>query len=185
VHWTCSCAAFPTDNHPGDLVEIQYAEILERGFDGQESAACWRLPEPVNSRNTVPAILYAHTKPDIRKLAYPSELSAKEKTHSFVTLRQNLVGVTLRLPHYLADARDVLDWNVLLEEIAHRVDKDSSRMLPTQGLLELLRHEAQIKALLKWVTARSSKSLRERRRVADLASWAEKRAGRRQSCALT
>ena len=54
--------------------------------------------------------------------------------------------------HNVADSSDVVDWNVLVKEVAHRVDEDLPRASPLQRLLKLLGHESQVEALLERVS---------------------------------
>jgi histone H3/H4 len=78
--------------------------------------------------------------------------------------------------HDVANARDVVGWNVLVKEVAHRVDEDLPRASPVQRLLKLLWHESQVEALLEGVSRHAAETLREHLCVAEFAARAHLRA---------
>lgn len=61
----------------------------------------------------------------------------------------------------------------IAEEIAHRVDEDSTRATPRQRLIQLFRHDAKVEAALEGVTRHASKALREPLGVAVPAAGAD------------
>ena len=74
------------------------------------------------------------------------------------------------------DPLDVVVGNVLVEQVAHRVDEDHLRRAPPQRLRELLRDEPQIEALLVRMAWHAAEPLGERLGVAVLAAGADLRA---------
>ena len=68
--------------------------------------------------------------------------------------------------HHLEDARDVVERDALVEEVAHRVDEDHPRLAPRERQLQPLGPEAQVEALLVGVTGHAAEPLRERLGVA-------------------
>ena len=63
-------------------------------------------------------------------------------------------------------SRDVLVGNVLVEEVAHRVDEDHPRPPPAERLLEPLGPEPEVEALLVGVARHAAEPLGERLGVA-------------------
>jgi hypothetical protein len=53
------------------------------------------------------------------------------------------------LSHDLSNATAVVGWNVIVKEVAHRVDEDLPRAPPVQWLLELFGHQSEVEAVLE------------------------------------
>src|SRR5947207_10992271 len=79
---------------------------------------------------------------------------------------QDLECVMTSLSHHPEDALDVLERDVLVEEIAHRVDEDHPRALPLQWVAESARPQAKVEALLVRVPLDPAPALSERLGVA-------------------
>src|ERR1700722_1380689 len=77
------------------------------------------------------------------------------------------------LHHNPRDFDDVLIRHALLEKVAHRIDEDHLRRLPTEGLVELLGNQPQVKALLVGVPWDPAESLSEGLRITVLAARAD------------
>ena len=50
--------------------------------------------------------------------------------HQRTALGQHLIDVPIRLLHCIKYTMDVLSWYVLMEQVAHRIDKDELRTPP-------------------------------------------------------
>lgn len=70
------------------------------------------------------SIFNAHTERDVLKIGHPPQLTPQQLPKSLVPLGEDLKNVPVSPSHNLADARDVVGGNVLVKEVAHRVDKD-------------------------------------------------------------
>src|SRR5437868_5376295 len=78
--------------------------------------------------------------------------------------------------HCCGDQRDVRIRDLIMKQVAHRVYEDHAWPAPAQRLSQFVRHEPEIKALLKGMPWYAPKALREPLRVAVLASGADFRA---------
>ena len=72
--------------------------------------------------------------------------------------------------HNVANACDVVGWNVLVKEVAHRIDENLPWASPMQRLIELFRNESEIEALLERVSRYIAETLREQLRIAEFAT---------------
>jgi inorganic pyrophosphatase len=71
LHGSGSRAALPADDDPVDAAEIERAQVLEEGFDGEEAQGRRRLAQDVDPRDAVLAILHADAEPDVIALGQP------------------------------------------------------------------------------------------------------------------
>jgi hypothetical protein len=76
-------------------------------------------------------ILNAHAHPDI---IVPGKFS-RELDKSLRSLRQNLKSVPIGFPHHIENTVYEFKRNIGVKKIAHRIDKDLSRLLPLQRLV--------------------------------------------------
>ena len=83
-------------------------------------------------RKAYRARLHAHAHPQVRR---PVELTCCA-AQPLRSLGEHLVGVLRRLSDYLEDLLDELEWNVVVEEVAHRVHEDEPRSTPTTRHVE-------------------------------------------------
>src|SRR5579871_1062338 len=90
-----------------------------------------------------------------------------------MTLGEHLVSMPRRGLHHAADFRDVVDRDVIMKEIAHRVDENALRQAPLQRNLELLGHQTKIKSLLERMARDAAKSFREGLGIAMFAARAD------------
>ena len=82
----------------------------------------------------------------------------------------------VRRLHGFKDFEYEIGGHLLMEEVAHRVDEDGTRLFPFQGKLKPFRPQLEIEPLLKRMTWHSAKPLRERLGVTMLATRADFRA---------
>ena len=78
--------------------------------------------------------------------------------------------------HDLANAPDVVGWNVFVKEIAHRVDEDLPRAPPMKRLIEFFGNEPEVETLFERVSGHTAETLREKLRIAEFAARAHLRA---------
>jgi hypothetical protein len=86
-------------------------------------------------REAVLTILDADAEGHVIEIGHPSQFTPQQFPESLVPLGENLKNVPASPSHNVADARDVVGWNVLVKEVAHRVDKDLPWPLAAQRLL--------------------------------------------------
>ena len=110
------------------------------------------------------------------KIGHPPQLTPQQLAQSLVPFGEDLKYVPVSPSHDVANARDVVGWNVLVKEVAHRVDEDLPRASPVQRLLELFGNESEVEALLERVSRHTAETFREQLRVAELAARAHLRA---------
>ena len=59
--------ALAADDHPIDPAKVYPAEIFQKRLDAEEACVRMRVPQMIDSRHAVLAILYAHAPPDVRR----------------------------------------------------------------------------------------------------------------------
>jgi hypothetical protein len=106
----------------------------------------------------------------MRQIAHPPQLVRQKSAESVVSLGEHLEDVPVGTPHHLTNTPDVLSWNVLVEEVAHRVDEYLPRASPMQRLFELFWHESEVKSLLERMPWDTSKAFCECLRIAEFAT---------------
>src|SRR3990172_11254452 len=84
----------------------------------------------------------------------------------------------VRFLHRVEDARDEPRWNVLVEEVAHRVHEYAAGPLPQTRLLQAFRPEPQVEPELEGVSLNTTKAFRKPLGVAVVATAADLRAAR-------
>jgi hypothetical protein len=112
----------------------------------------------------------------VLKIGHPPELTAQKFPESLVPLGKDLKNVPISTPHNVADALDVVEWNVLVKEVAHRVNKNFSWPSPVQWLIEFFWNQSKIEALLERVAWHPPEAFCEELRVAESAARAHLRA---------
>jgi len=83
-----------------------------------------------------------------------------------MTLGEDLELMLRSRCHYVEYAADVVVGDGLVEQVAHRVDENSSRLVPEKRSGQAFRPEAEIEALLVWMAGHASEPLSERLGVA-------------------
>jgi hypothetical protein len=110
------------------------------------------------------------------EIGHPSQLTPQQFSESLVPLGEDLKNVPVSTSHHVAAARDVLVWNVLVKEVAHRVDKNFPWTSPMQWLIEPFGNESEIEPLLERVSRHTAETFREQLRIAEFAARAHLRA---------
>src|SRR5882762_1107671 len=72
---------------------------------------------------------------------------------------EHLKGMLFSHTHCLEDLEDKVVWNILVEEVRHRIYKDGRGLLPLQRYVQSVWPELQIKTLLVWMARYSSEAL--------------------------
>jgi len=126
---------------------------------------------------TILPVFHAHAPPDVGLQRGESKLGPKEPGNALRPFCQDLKGVPLRGGHDLRDGDNVFVGNLVVEEIAHGIDKDHLRSAPAQRLPEFSRNEAKIKSLLIGMAFDAAKALGERLGVATFAIFVQPRTG--------
>jgi hypothetical protein len=176
MKWACSIAALATDDEPIDATQIDGTDVLKEWLRRDKADCHLRGLEMRDARDAVFAVLGGHSPPDVRSLRGVTELRVQQVAHSLGTFCENLVCVPVRFQHDLGYANDVLVSYAFVEEVAHRVHEDAAGLLPVRWVVQFLRHEAQVEALLKGVPRHTPETLRERASIAMLAAGANLRA---------
>ena len=171
-HWPSVRAALTADDDPVDSAQVERPEIGQQRLDGEEPDSGWCFLQRKNAGQAVPAVLNADAEGHVVEIAHPSQLTAQQFSESLVPFGEDLKHVPVSPAHDVADAPDVVGWNLFMKEVAHRVDKDLPRPSPMQRLIELLRNESKIEPLLERVPRPISEAFGEHLCVTKLASGA-------------
>src|SRR4051794_40661972 len=127
----------------------------------------------IDTRQTVLAILDAHAPPDVAQIRGEAQLAPQEVAQACRSLRQHLVLMPICSRHHASDRDDVIVWHTLMEQIAHRVNKDAAGLTPSKGLGEFFRHETEIETELIGMIRYAAKPFRKRLRITVRASRAD------------
>jgi len=119
------------------------AERVDSGLRRRRKAL--RVPEPI-----------CHPVPSGENLGHHPSLALRA---SFGW--EDLKNVPVGPSHDIANACDVVGWNILVKEVAHRVDEDFPWASPMQRLIELFGNESEIEALLEWVARHTAETFCE------------------------
>jgi hypothetical protein len=90
-----------------------------------------------------------------------------------MALREDLEDMPVGRLHHLAHASNVVVRDVVVKKVAHGVDEDFPGTLPANWVRQLLGHEPNVEALLKWVAGNTAKALRKSFGIAVLAPRAD------------
>ncbi len=88
-------------------------------------------------------------------------------------LCENLVHMPVRANHHIEYPVDILIRDIPVEQIRHRIDKNSAWALPLQRYLKPLRPQAQFKPLLIWVPRHATKTFGECQSIAVITAGAD------------
>ena len=77
LHRPGPVAAFPADNHPRDPGEVNCAEVFEERLDGKEPDRRRGVPQVLEAREPVSAVLDAHAPPDVRLLGKRAKIGVR------------------------------------------------------------------------------------------------------------
>src|ERR1700689_3701368 len=108
-----------------------------------------------------PAVLDADAHPDV---IGPREIVG-ERQQAILSFGEDLEHMPVCSLHDLEDRRNVFIRYLLVEEVAHRVDKDEPGAAPSKRLIEPSGPEAKIEALLVWMVRDAAPALGEGLRV--------------------
>lgn len=125
IHWTRARAGFAADNHPVDCLQIQALERTQKRFERKKLDLCRGMAQMVDTKQII-FRLYAHTHPNVRG---PGQDRIKFE-QAGGTFGQNLELVPVGPSHHVKSAQDKFHWNILVEEVTHRIDKDGLRFFP-------------------------------------------------------
>jgi len=75
-HGPCPEAALAANYHPIDPTQIELSEIFEQRFDGQKPHPRGSLSQACNARNPISSVFNAHTYPNLRESAQPTQFLA-------------------------------------------------------------------------------------------------------------
>ncbi len=109
-----------------------------------------------------PTILDGHAHPDVCR---PPEVRG-ELNQTPIALRQDLKRVPMGGTHSLEHSSDVRRRDLLVEQVAHRVDEDRLWLAPAKRSIETFGPNPQVEALLVSMSRDATPTLRERLRVA-------------------
>jgi hypothetical protein len=168
--------ALTPDDDPIDSVQVERTKISQERLDGQEADSGGRVLKRPYARETVPTILDADAEGNGSQVGHPSQFTAQQLPEPIVPFGEDLEHMPVGPLHDVANARDVVDRNVFVKEVAHRVDENLSRAAPVQWLIELFRNESEIETLLERVSWHSAESFCEQLRIAELAARTHLRA---------
>jgi hypothetical protein len=111
-------------------------------------------------------VLDAHAPPNVIQFRRKAEFRLKQIPQAFGPFGQDLVGVPIRLGHDLGDQNDVFVGDVLVEQVAHRVDEHHLRLGPKERFGQFLGNQTQVEALLVGMARHAPKAFGERLGVA-------------------
>ncbi len=160
IHAPCTTAALTARNHPVDSIEVEFERAQQR-LTGQEPNSSRDTPKILDPRSP-PLVLDRDPSPDVLS---PVQLVGQGK-QALRSLGQYLESVPLGSTHHLEDTKDKGVRDTLVEEIRHAVHEDQAWSAPLQRLLQSLRSERQVEALLVRMPLHTSKPLGKRKRVA-------------------
>lgn len=122
------------------------------------------------------AILDGNAPPNVRKLRVRFQRAFEQFRQAVGAFRQYLKRVMIGNGHYVANGVKVVERNVAMKKIAHRVYKNSLRLFPLKWKIKHLRHEAKVKSLLVRVSFHAAPALGECCSITMRATWADHRA---------
>jgi hypothetical protein len=163
---------FSANDDPVDAGQIE-TDRAEQGLDAEKPHGGGDFAQPVGSES-VGLVLHADAHPNVR---WPGEAGG-DAAHPIGPLGEDLIGMLRRLRHNSEGALDEVEWDVLVKEITHAVDKDSARCPPAAREVEELLMERQSEPVPIPGHAHRLQSVGERVRVAMIAAWADMSASR-------
>ncbi len=90
-----------------------------------------------------------------------------------MSFRQHLELMPRCLIHCFEDLQDEVLRHVLVEEVAHGIDKDAFRLFPAQRQVNSISPKPKVKALLVWVSGHAAEALSKRFSVTVSATWTD------------
>jgi hypothetical protein len=129
VYGTRACPAFATNNDPVNAPQIE-AKRPQKRLAREKAHLGWHFAEIVNPV-CPPLVLHRYAHPNV----LGPRQTGRQLHQSLRSLRQYLERVPACLAHDLENGLDELARDVLVEQIAHRVDEDQPRRRPPERLL--------------------------------------------------
>ena len=115
-------------------------------------------------------ILDTNTAPDMFGNGRISVAPKQIVPHQGTTLRQDLEEMPIGLLHDIEDTIHELQRDILMEEVTHGVNEYSTRTTPTEGLINPLGTQGQIKSHLEMMPRDTTEALRESLGIAVIAA---------------
>ena len=177
LHGPRAGAGLAADDDPGYSPKIDIPHGFQQRFDGEEPNCGGRRPKMLNARGC-PSILNGHAAPDMRgRRALP--VSAPQVCpHERAAFREHLEHMPVGGLHGVEDAVDEIGRDLLVEQVAHRIDEDPPRPFPRKRLGQPLRAPREVESVLEGMAGRAAKPLREALGVAVVAAARDLRAAR-------
>ena len=151
---------------------LQRTEQRREGNEAHGGVGLLQVPEAGQGR----IVFDGHAEPDMRGSSLARVAPLDETAHQRATLGKHLIDVPIGALHCVEYALDVLDGNVLVKKIAHRIDEDELWTQPVYGLFEALGAKSQIKAWLERVSLDAAETLGKALGIAMVATGANFRA---------
>ena len=177
LHGPRAGAGLAADDDPGYSPKIDIPHGFQQRFDGEEPNCGGRRPKMPNARGC-PSILNGHAAPDVRgRRALP--VSAPQVCpHERAAFREHLEHMPVGGLHGVEDAVDEIGRDLLVEQVAHRIDEDPPWSLPRKRLGQSLRARCEVESVLEGMAGRAAKPLREALGIAVVAAARDLRATR-------
>src|SRR5262245_53109550 len=99
-------------------------------------------------------IFDADAHPDVWR---PWEIGEK-RLQTLRPFGQDLILMPVRAVHHLEGPLNVLKRHIVVKQIAHRIDEDALRLLPTERLTEFFGDESQIEPLFERVSLHAAEA---------------------------
>src|SRR5436190_12417863 len=111
--------------------------------------------------DSVALVLYRYAEPDVRRCPTLPIATAQVSHQKRASLGQYLIGVPIGFLHRIEDKVDEGYRHFLMEDVAHRIHKDASRLAPLERLLQPGRPNREVESVLKRVALDAAKALRK------------------------
>src|SRR5690242_16310442 len=100
---------------------------------------------------------YAH--PDMTRGFVHTVASSEISNHERTSLSQYLISVPTRCFHRIEYGIDKVLGHLFVEEVAHRIYKDATRLSPSERLRETLWSQCEVEASFEWMILHPSEPL--------------------------
>ena len=128
-----------------NILQVHRLQRTEQRLKGNEAHGGIGLLQVLEARQGR-VVFDGHAEPDMRGSSMVPVALLNETAHQRTALGKHLIDMPIGALHRVEYALDVLGGNVLVEEIAHRIDEYELRMPPVYRLFEALGAKGQIKA---------------------------------------
>ena len=158
-----------------NILQVHRVYWTEQRLEGNEAhggVGLLQVPEARQGR----VIFDGHSEPDMWGSSLVPVALLDEAAHQRTALGKHLIDMPIGALHGVEYALDVLGGNILVEEIAHRIDEDELWTPPLHGLFEAFGAKGQVEARLERVSLDATKTLRKALGIAMVATGANLRA---------